>query len=329
MKWKTMIAALFAGVAAAALLAACGTEKAANTAGTGDAKTVRIAIQPSTEWLPLWYAKDTGELEKTLKEKGITVKWTEFESGPPMNESFAAGQQDIGISGGVPVISLLAKGQKNVIVAQGSSADHVHAVVVGKDSGITDVQGLKGKKIGLTIGSSAHQYVYSLLKKHNLSIKDVEIVNISAGDAETALLNKQVDAVAFWQPNVTFLVDKKVGTALPDEPDIPYCGAPIFATEAYVKQNQDVVKAVLSAYAKAAKEIKADPAKAAAVLAPHFHASPEQMKTIIEQSQYPVKISDGDIKGLEDTVAFMKSIGIIKKDINIKDYIDTSLAEGL
>lgn len=91
MKWKPMIAALFAGVAAAALLAACGTEKATNTAGTGDAKTVRIAIQPSTEWLPLWYAKDTGELETALKEKGITVKWTEFESGPPMNESLAEG----------------------------------------------------------------------------------------------------------------------------------------------------------------------------------------------------------------------------------------------
>lgn len=53
--------------------------------------------------------------------------------------------------------------------------------------------------------------LYSILEKNGMTLNDVQIVNLTAGDAETALLQKQVDAVAFWEPNVTFLLDKKAG----------------------------------------------------------------------------------------------------------------------
>lgn len=322
--WKKIISGMVLGTCLMALVAGCGTSDQASADNV-----LRVAIQPSATWAPLWYMKDKGSLEKALESKGIKVQWTEFDAGPSLNESFAAGQQDIGIGGDVPTITPLAAGQKNKIIAQGGKGDKIQAIVVGNDSGITDPKQLKGKKIGITVGSSAHHMLYSILEKNGMTLNDVQIVNLTAGDAETALLQKQVDAVAFWEPNVTFLLDKKAGKFLVDQTGCPNGGGPIFVTEKYVTDNPEVVKIFLQEYAKAAKYIKAHQEEVAPGLAAHYHCTPEQMVKILDEYEYPVKITEEDIAGLEATAQFMKTIGIIKKDINIKDYIDSSIANSL
>lgn len=314
-------------------LAGCGSNGsdsgAKKDAAESSNKVVRVAIQPSATWAPLWYMKDQGTLEKALESKGIKVQWTEFQAGPPMNESFAAGQQDIGVGGDVPTIAPLANGQKNKIVAQGGKGDKIQAVIVGNDSGITSPSQLKGKTVGITVGSSAHHLLDSVLEKNGLTLQDVKIVNLTAGDAEAALLNKQVDAVAFWEPNITFLVDKHAGKFLVDQTGAANGGGPIFVTEKYYTDNKDVVKVFLEEYKKAAEYIKAHPEEVAPGLAKHYHCTPEQMVKILNEYEYPVKITDDDIKGLDATAKFMKKIGILSSDINIKDYIDSSIANSL
>jgi sulfonate transport system substrate-binding protein len=323
---KKLINIFLLGICVMSLFSGCGGEQSEQA--TSD-KVLRIAIQPSATWAPLWYMKDKGLLEEALQEKGITVQWTEFDAGMSMNESFAAGQQDIGVSGDVPTISPLAAGQKNQIIANGGGGDKIQAIVVGNDSGITDAKGLKGKKIGIAFGSSAHHMLDSVLQNNGMSLDDVTTVNITAGDAETSLLNKQVDAVAFWEPNVTFLLDKKVGRLLCDQTGCLNGGGPIFATEKYIKSNPDAVKIFLEQYAKAAKYLKQHPQEVAEVVANHYHCTPEQMVKIFDEYEYPVKISQKDIDGLQNTIDFMKKINIIKKDINLKDFINTSFVDQL
>ena len=75
------------------LLAGCGPEKVATSSR---AERVTIAIQPSAAFIPLFVAKEKGWIEEDLKAKGITVRWNNFESGPPMNESLASGHSDTG-----------------------------------------------------------------------------------------------------------------------------------------------------------------------------------------------------------------------------------------
>ncbi len=325
---KKWMSSALVGACVIGLFTGCGGV-GSQQAVKGDSKVLRVAIQPSATWAPLWYMKDKGWLEEALKEKGVTVKWTEFDAGMSMNESFAAGQQDIGISGDVPTISSLAAGQKNQIIANGGGGDKIQAIVVGNDSGITDVKDLKGKKIGIAFGSSAHHMLDSVLQNNGMSLNDVTAVNITAGDAETVLVNKQVDAVAFWEPNVTFLLDKKVGRFLADQTGCLNGGGPIFGTEKYIKTNPEVIKIFLEQYAKAAKYLKEHPQEVAEVIANHYHCTPEQMVKIFDEYEYPVKITQKDIDGLQNTIDFMKRINIIKKDINLKDFINTSFVDQL
>ena len=169
----------------ALLLAGCsssgqGQKKEAPKAGSkAENRMVRLAIQPSAAFVPLVIAREKGWIDEAMKGIGVSVKWTDFESGPPMNESFAAGQQDIGVIGDVPSVAAVAAGQKNVFIAAADGGPS-YAMLVTDDSGIKNVADLKGKKIGLTIGSTAQNLAGKLLAKAGLDIKkDVEIINVN------------------------------------------------------------------------------------------------------------------------------------------------------
>ena len=74
-------------------------------------RTVNIAIQPSAAFMPLYLCREKGWIEEALASSQVTVKWNDFESGPPINESLAAGLSDIGTNGDVPTVSAIAAGQ--------------------------------------------------------------------------------------------------------------------------------------------------------------------------------------------------------------------------
>ena len=126
------------------------------------AEAVHIAIQPSAAFVPLYYAKESGWIEEALSDYGVEVVWNEFESGPPMNESLASGSSDIGVVGDVPIVSAVAAGQDNVMIALTCDAPLSYNLLVSPDSEIESVADLKGKKVATVVGSTAHNLVSKL-----------------------------------------------------------------------------------------------------------------------------------------------------------------------
>ena len=106
-----------------------------------EGREVHLAIQPSCAFVPLVIARESGWIDEAMKELGVEVVWTDFESGPPMNESFAAGQQDIGVIGDVPAVSAVVAGQKNVYIAAAEGGPS-YDMLVADDDGIESVADL-------------------------------------------------------------------------------------------------------------------------------------------------------------------------------------------
>ena len=73
--------------------------------GASCADEIRIATQPIPHYAPIFVAKKKGWLDEELAKAGAPeTKWASFAAGPPINESFAAGQQDIGFLGDTPAL---------------------------------------------------------------------------------------------------------------------------------------------------------------------------------------------------------------------------------
>lgn len=318
---KLLSAALVVSLGASAvLLSGCGADiKDKDTS----AKTVNIAIQPSAAFVPLFIAKEKGWIEEDLKAEGVTVNWNNFESGPPMNESLAAGSSDLGVIGDVPIVSAIAAGQKNELVAITCEGPASYAVLAGKQNKLSAPADFKGKTIATVVGSTGHNLTQKFLQAGNLTIQDVNLVNISAGDAETVLANGEADAVAIWEPNVTRLAENGTGRIISDGTKVGLLGVNgLVARAEYAKANPQVVSIIIKNYARGVKELANLDTETLNKVAAYLSLKPEQLKKVVEKYNYSVVIDDKDIAGLNDTIKFLVGIGKLKKEYDISSFVN-------
>lgn len=302
-------------------------ESAPEAEGT-EGRQIRLAIQPSAAFVPLVIARESGWIDEAMKEIGAEVVWTDFESGPPMNESFAAGQQDIGVIGDVPAVSAVVAGQNNVYIAAAEGGPS-YGMLVADDSGIGSVADLKGKKIGLTIGSTAQNLTEKLLANAGLDYNtDIDVINISTGEAQVVLTNHDVDAVVIWEPNVSRLDAMDGISLLTDGGDIGFPGMNVvFARKDFVDENPDLVKAYLEQYWRATKAYAEDPDAYAEMLSGYFNLDPGLIAQASSKYNYVLQFSDADVEGLQDTVTFLLNIGAITDGITVKDHVSDDIAK--
>lgn len=334
MKLKKILTAVLLLTIGGSLITGCASsntnessESVKNTTNE-QASQVNIAIQPSAAFIPLYIAKENGWIEEALSEYKVSVNWNDFESGPPMNESLAAGSSDIGVMGDVPTVSAIAAGQKTEIVSMTADGAKSYALLVPADSNVTSIAQLKGKKLATVVGSTGHNLIKKLLEQSNLDInKDIELVNISAGDASTVLSTKEVDAVAIWEPNVTRLVSNGTAKVIAKGSDCGLLGVnQIVARSEYAKNNPKVITAVIQQYEKGIKALEEKTLDDSVVkkVAEYLSIEPEQLYDVAAAYDYKVDISDADIESFQDTIKFLVTIGNLDKEYDITEHINKS-----
>ena len=290
------------------------------------ADTVNIAIQPSGAFIPLIIAREEGWIEEALKEYGVNVVWNDFESGPPINESMASDTSDIGTLGDVPTVSAIAAGQDNQVILIAAEGERAYAVLTAADSDIESVADLKGKTIATTLGSTGHNLFEKTLSADGLSFDDVNLINISAGDAGTVLSTHEADAVAIWEPNVTRLVENGTAKVLKTAGEVGLLGVnPLVADSKFVKENPTIIKVIIEAYARGVAEIDNISDETLKATAEYLSLDEKQVLTVAGNWDYTVDITDEDIDGLQDTISFLAKIGNLTEEYSIKDYVNTEL----
>ena len=144
--------------------------------------------------------KQRGSLERRLAGENIAVKWVQFQSGPPLIEALNAGAIDFGYTGDTPPIVAQASGVDFVYVASIPQPGASNAILVRNDANIYSLADLRGKKIALVKGSSAHNVLVQVLKKADVGWSDVTPVYLQPADAGAALRSGSVDAWSIWDP---------------------------------------------------------------------------------------------------------------------------------
>ena len=170
------------------------TSQASPNAG---GSTIRIGYQKATE---LDLLRTRGELDKKLKDLGATAEWALFPSGPPMLEAMNAGKIDFGGVGESPPIFSQAAGGQFYYVAFTIWSSESQDIVVAKNSPIQTPADLRGKKVVLQKGSSAHYLLLETLQAANIPVDQVQVISLSPADARGAFEQGSVDAWSIWDP---------------------------------------------------------------------------------------------------------------------------------
>lgn len=316
-----------------AILLAAGCSRGATTGTTPPsstgitAKQLRVATQPGPQMAPIFIVKQKGWLEEDLAKAGVTVKWSDFLSGPPMNEAFAAGQEDIGFLGDTAAIIPRAAGQDLRVVSSVVTAPTALALVVSKDSPITGPKDLKGKKVATVKGSYGHHLLALLLQNNGLTTDDTQFINMSLSDSATALTTNDIDAAVIWEPQLTKLLESGTIKVLVDGTGIKQGLLVIVARDGFAKQNPELVKIFLKNYQRGIDYIKSNPQDVAKLIADEIKLQPEQYLKLLSKFNYVVGVHPDDITELKKSEAFMRGAGIIKTPVDIDAFVDSSYAD--
>ncbi|GAB3153956.1 ABC transporter substrate-binding protein [Microbispora hainanensis] len=188
------LAALLIVLAAVTACASTGQGTSGGNDGQAAGRvTLRVGDQKAGSQALL---KAAGLLDGT----SYAITWSQFTSGPPLLEAVNAGAVDIGGVGNTPPVFAAASGSKIKIVSAYRQSAKGSAIVVPDGSAITSPAQLKGKKIAVAKGSSAHYHLLAVLKKEGLSFKDIQPQYLQPADALAAFSSGTVDAWAIWDP---------------------------------------------------------------------------------------------------------------------------------
>jgi len=83
-----------------------------------------------------------------------------------------------------------------------------------KGTGITKIEELAGRKVGLPIGGTSDEYLGVLLARKGVARDKVTFLNVPPGNLVSTLQGGSVDAVAVWEPFGS-LIQAKVPDAVP------------------------------------------------------------------------------------------------------------------
>lgn len=296
------------------------------------AADLRIGYAPNTFYAPILVAKQKKWLDEELATAGLkttTVKWQSFSAGPMMNEAIAGGQLDVIFTGDFPAILGKATGFDIRLIGISSSGFRSQAGVVLAGSPITSVKALKGKKVATFKGTTAHHLLVLALKEAGLKPSDIELVNLTLPDMNTALQKGEVDAAFLWEPMFSKLELDHSIRVIRDGQGLKNAIAVIEATDDFVAKRRIEAKAVLKAFQRGAELIRRNPDEAAKLVAAELNQPEPIIRRSLDKFVYGPAFSNDIVDALIGAEAFLKEQGLTRVNVDINRFVDRSLTTEL
>ena len=316
----------------------CGGEKKSSPAQTKEKTKVSMALLRLTSSAPLFIAMDKGFFE----EENLQVEPQWFDAAHPIAVATASSQVDVGATGiTASLFNMAASGQKLAIVAdkgreqKGYSSSALIVTADNYANGVTSLEALKGKRVGITQkGSTFHYMIGRMLETKGMNLDDVQLIPLGKLSAVMAALeSKQIDAAILNEPNISKVQRAGYGKMVVQVGDlIPYQTSAVFYAPNFVK-NEDAAVRFMKAYNKAvnyyydaaiAKKDAKQLDEVVAIVSKYVKAPVEDIKLGLPYIDRDGKLLSSDIA---TQIEWYASHGMLKGKLDAKDVANTSFLE--
>jgi len=293
------------------------TAQTALTIGT--AKDPNLAAQ-------IVVARDKGY----FKEAGLDVNVSYFPSGGDLMAAIVGGSAAIGAAGSTPVTTLRARPYPIRIVSQISDISGAQQIIV--KTAVKTPEDLQGKKIAIMRGTSSETLFDSFAQTYGLDPAKVTLVNMAPAEMLASFSRGDVEAISVWEPNATRA--RKFGgkmlvsgtkSAIPGKTgDRRIVGdhSVLFATETFIRDQPNQVKAVLTALARADDFIRANKTEATAILSKEFGFDTADMTDIMAANRYTLELDEQLVNDLDALAGFLIARKNIQSKPEARTWID-------
>jgi sulfonate transport system substrate-binding protein len=240
-----------------------------------------------------------------------------------------SGKADFATVAETPVIFAVMHGEKITIIATIQASKRNNAILARKERRILTPLDLKGKNIGVTLGTTADFFMHAFLIAHGISRNDIKVVNLNPEEMPHALASGNVDAVSAFHPYL-HQAQKNIGDRgiiFYDE-DIYTQTFNIVASQDFVNKNPDKIKKFLRALIRAEDFVRQNPEEAQKIVADTSGIDAGIVREVWADNSFGVALDQTLLLAMED-----ESQWAIKNRLtdtaNVPNYLNFIYLEGL
>nr|WP_051483934.1 aliphatic sulfonate ABC transporter substrate-binding protein [Clostridium bornimense] len=250
--------------------------------------------------------------------KDIAIEYAEITSGADQTQALASGDVDILYAVGGTSVILAAANDADIKILNMYSRSPEAFCMYSIDETIKSAQDLKGKTIAGPVGTNLHQLLVAYLEKAEMTIDDVNYVNMSIADAKAALDGESVDVVLLAGPtaykakqqgynlvtNGKGLTDAVIAVAIRED----FYNNHKEEVELFVKAQENIIKYMNENYDKTME-----------IVAEELDLDKSAVEEMYKQYDFSIETTDEDRKAFQNIADFMFKTGMIEEEFKTEE----------
>jgi sulfonate transport system substrate-binding protein len=262
-------------------------------------------------------------------QEGLEVTAHLHPFGKPALQEVLEGRADFATVAETPVMLAIMNGAKISIIATIQTANKVNAIVARKDKGILTPGDLKGRRIAVTLGTTADFFMDTFLALHEIARQEIKVVDLKPERMADALYRGEVDAVSVFVP-FPIQVQKRLGSrAIAFYDDNIYTFMfNVVATQKFIRENPGKVRKLLRALVKAEEFVSRNESQAQMMVADFSRTDPALIREVWQSFSYRVKLDQSLLLALEEETRWAEKGKLVGRHAT-PDYLDYIYLEGL
>ncbi|WP_280362977.1 ABC transporter substrate-binding protein [Nocardia wallacei] len=303
-----LLTAVLALGALSTSLAACGNSD------SSDPSTLTVGFVVDPSWAQVPVAQRAGIFDKHGVK--VKVKVVNFPSGVEALQALAAHQVDVATAADVPAAATLARSPSLRVVGDGSRWEGSR-IVARRSAGITSPAQLAGRSIGTPLGTSAAYFAATTLADNNIR---ADLVQVAPQDTVTAATQRNVDAVAIFQPYQAQVVAALGDDAVELTGGSYHQHSLYLATDTATTRKAAALSAFFRAIDEAGAQLAARSGDAVTAVAEATQLPPDLLGKILPEFDFSLQVQPRLAESLTALANWAKEQGSIDRSALLPDY---------
>lgn len=298
-------------------IAGCSSDASSGAASTTTAApaveqlTVTYVTSPLN--VPTILEKEQGTFEKAL---GVPVKYAELTSGADQTQALASGDVQVLYAVGATSVILSAANGADIKVLNMYSRSPKAFCMYSKDETLTTPESLRGKTIAGPTGTNLHELLVAYLAKANMTLDDVNYVNMGIPDAKAGLDGGSVD-VALIAGATAYQAGQQGYHLIADGEGLISALIAVATTQKFYDEHPEVIEKLKAAQSEIASYMNENPDKTMETVAAALDLDVNAVKEMYAYYDFSTTVTDADKEGFQKTADFMYESGMIESKLDV------------
>ena len=307
---KRFIAMTMAALMAVTALTGCGS----SAKETPETLTFTYVTAPLN--VPSIIEKEKGIFAEALADMGINVEYAELTSGADQTQALASGDVQVLYAVGATSVILSAANDADIKVLNMYSRSPEAFCLFAQDNTLTSPESLRGKTIAGPAGTILHELLVSYLATADMTIEDVNYVNMSIPEAKAGLDGGSVD-VAMLAGAAAYTAKLQGHSLVADGTGLVDAIITVAVTEEFYNAHPEIIEKLKNAQDEIASFIAENEEEALQITADTLDLELDAVKEMFAQYDFSTELKETDRIGFQRTADFMYANGMIEKELDV------------